>query len=105
MDGLERGPPYYPELPGWVPGLRFRSGGGGWQDTNLAARLQATGLKDGTRPHVGNPQVSETDHFHCAAPQYPRPELECMLAISCCQPPDPPTHEKHVPMSWNLKRD
>lgn len=30
MDGLERGPPYYPESSGWVPGLRSRFEGGGW---------------------------------------------------------------------------
>lgn len=56
MDGLERGPPYYPELSGWVPGLRFRfgGGGGGWRYTSLGARLQAKGLKDSRRPHVGN---------------------------------------------------
>lgn len=43
MDGLERGPPYYPESSGWVPGLRSRFGGGegkrSWRYTSLGARL------------------------------------------------------------------
>lgn len=61
MDGLEWGPPYYPESSGRVGGFRSRfergnregGGGGSWQLTSLGARLWVTGLKEGSRPHAG----------------------------------------------------
>lgn len=52
-----------PESSSWDPGLgsRFLGGVGegeggrlGWQYISLAARLQVTGLKEGSRPHVGH---------------------------------------------------
>lgn len=97
MDGLEWGPPYYPKCSGCDPGFRFSleqgMGLGGlavyhfWCPTvgqRGITRRQATHWQS---------QVSETNCFHCAAPQYPPSELECLLAISCCQPPDP--HPRH----------
>ncbi len=59
MDGLERGPPYYPKWFGWVPGLRSRSGGGdgGWEELVVyQSGCQAVGhkAKRGQQAAVGN---------------------------------------------------
>lgn len=104
MDGLEWGPPYYPESSGWVPKLRSRFGGGDGAGRGLAgyqSGCQAVGhgAKRGQQATRWQSQVSETNHFHCAAPQYPPSELECVLPISCCQPLDP--HPRH-PSAFHL---
>lgn len=105
MDGLERGPPYYPESSGWVPGLGSRFGGGderGLAVYQSGCQAAGHGAKRGQQATRWQCQVSQTDHFHCAAPQYPPPELECLLAISRCQPPDPHLH--HVQNSPTMRR-
>lgn len=47
MDGLERGPPYYPESSGWVPGLRSRFGGRGWGLHQSGCQAVGQGAKRG----------------------------------------------------------
>lgn len=67
---------------------------GGWLAVyQFGCQAVGHGAKRGQQATRWQSQVSETDHFHCAASQYPPPELECLLAISCCQPPDP--HPRH----------
>lgn len=47
-----------------------------WKYTNLGAGLQVTGLKEESRSHVGKLRDHKTNHFHCAASQYPLSELD-----------------------------
>lgn len=96
MDGLEWGPPYYPESSGPVGGFRsrFERGnreGGRGELAAYQSGCQAVGhrAKRGKQATRWKSQVSETNLFHRTAPQYPPSELEYFLAISCWQPGDP----------------
>lgn len=75
MDGLEWGPPYYPESFGWDPGRMSRFGGGDWPGgpalDQSGHQAVGHGAKRGKLATRWQSQVSETNHFHCAAPQYP----------------------------------
>lgn len=75
MDGLEWGPPYYPESSGWVPGLRSRfwrrGWGGGLAVYQFGCEAVGHRAKRGQQATRWQSQDSETNHFHCAASKYP----------------------------------
>lgn len=95
---LERGPPFFFLLPIFqernsCPNF-WKTNEERWK-YNLGGGLWVTGLKEESRSHVGKLRDHKTNHFHCAASQYPLSELDWSLEISCCQPPNPHTIHQH----------